>query len=100
MPITLLIPTALRTFTDHRAEVTAEGRTVGEALAAFASTYPDLRPHLYDEKGAPRSFINIFLGERNIKTLNGLETPVADGDTVRLIPAIAGGRSGRRGPSA
>ncbi|MDR2772320.1 MAG: MoaD/ThiS family protein [Elusimicrobiota bacterium] len=92
MAITLLIPTALRNFTDGKKEVQAEGKTVGEAVDNFANVYPDIKRHLYDEKGVLRAFINIFVGETNIKNLQGLDTPLKDGDTVMLVPAIAGGK--------
>ncbi|MDR2740831.1 MAG: MoaD/ThiS family protein [Treponema sp.] len=95
MAVTVLIPTALRAFTDRKSEAEAEGATVGEAIRAFAESYPDIKQHLYQtgETGTAelRSFINIFLGETNIKNLEGLDTKVADGDTIMLVPAIAGG---------
>jgi molybdopterin converting factor small subunit len=97
MAVTLLIPTALRAFTDRRAEVAVEGRTAGEAIAAFAEAYPDIRTHLYDADGALRTFINIYVGETNVKEAEGLDTPVADGDTILLVPAIAGGGDGAAG---
>jgi adenylyltransferase/sulfurtransferase len=90
MAVTIQIPTALRAFTDRRAEVTAEGATVGEAVGAFAEAYPDIKQHLYQD-GELRSFINIFVGETNIKKLEGLNTKVSAGDTIMLVPAIAGG---------
>jgi molybdopterin converting factor small subunit len=92
MSITLLIPTALRAFTDRRPEVRVEGRTVAEALAAFSEACPDIKPHLYDEAGELRPFVNIYLGDRNIKTIGGLDTVLSEGDTLMLVPAIAGGR--------
>ncbi|MDR1885427.1 MAG: MoaD/ThiS family protein [Synergistaceae bacterium] len=93
MPVTILIPTALRAFTDGRSEVQARGATAGEAIAAFADDYPDIRRHLYDDSGVLRSFINVYLGETNIKNLEGAGTPVKDGDILMLVPAIAGGTS-------
>jgi molybdopterin converting factor small subunit len=93
MAVTILIPTALRAFTDRKAEVEVEGRTAGEAVAAFAEAYPDIRRHLYDDGGALRSFINIYVGEKNVKDASGLETPVPDGETLMIVPAIAGGKA-------
>jgi adenylyltransferase/sulfurtransferase len=90
MAVNMLIPTALRTFTDRASEVSVEGSTVGEAVAALAEKYPDIKQHLYKE-GELRSFINIFVGETNIKTLQGLATPVAPNAQIMLVPAIAGG---------
>lgn len=90
---TLLIPTALRGFVDGNASVDVSGSTVGEALAHLAEKYPDIKRHIYEEGGQPRSFINIYLGEDNIKTLQGLDTPLSDGAELMLVPAIAGGRA-------
>lgn len=100
MAVTILIPTALRAFTDRRSEAEVRGATVGEAIRSFAETYPDIKQHLYrtgeadtpeDHSGELRSFINVFLGETNIKNLDGLDTKISDGDTIMLVPAIAGG---------
>jgi molybdopterin converting factor small subunit len=71
--------------------VILEGHTVGQLVAALAERFPDIQPHLYDDTGALRSFINLYVGENNIKTTGGLETPVSDGAEVLLVPAIAGG---------
>jgi adenylyltransferase/sulfurtransferase len=91
MPVTIQIPAALRAFAGGRPETPVEGATAGEAIAAFAEAYPDIRAHLYDEAGALRSFINVYVGDANIKNLDGPDTPVKDGDSVMLVPAIAGG---------
>jgi molybdopterin converting factor small subunit len=91
MPVIIQIPTALRSFTDGYSETRVEGATAGEVISSFAARYSGIKPHLYDEKGALRSFINIYLGENNIRNLNGLDTPVKDGDVLTLVPAIAGG---------
>jgi adenylyltransferase/sulfurtransferase len=91
MSVTIQIPTALRVFTDRKSEIEANGTTVGGAVADFAASYPDIRRHLYDENDALRSFINIYIGDTNIKNLEGLDTPIKDGDTLMLVPAIAGG---------
>jgi adenylyltransferase/sulfurtransferase len=91
MAITIQIPTALRSFTDRQSEVKVEGATVGAAVAALAEAYPAIKPHLFQDDGSLRSFINIFLGDTNIKKLRGLETSLADGAVIMLVPAIAGG---------
>jgi adenylyltransferase/sulfurtransferase len=90
MAVTILIPTALRGFTERKAEAVVEGSTVGEALGALAELYPGIRQHLYQGKDL-RSFINVFVGDTNIKKLGGLETRLPDGETLMLVPAIAGG---------
>ncbi|MDR2198039.1 MAG: MoaD family protein [Deltaproteobacteria bacterium] len=92
MGATLFIPAALRGFTDRLSELELPGSTVAELLEALAARYPDIRPHLYGENGALREFINVFVGESNIRDTGGLHTPVKDGDSVSLVPAIAGGR--------
>ncbi|MDR2124855.1 MAG: MoaD/ThiS family protein [Desulfovibrio sp.] len=92
MAVTLLIPSALRSFTDRQATVRVEANTVGEALAALTDSYPDIRRHLYDDDNALRPFVNLYLGETNIKTTGGTATPLKDGDEVTLVPSIAGGR--------
>jgi molybdopterin converting factor small subunit len=93
MAVTILVPTALRAFTDRKAEVEVEGRTAGEAVAAFAEAYPDIRQHLYDDGGKLRSFINVYVGEKNVKDAAGLETPVPEGEALMIVPAIAGGKT-------
>jgi len=91
MAVTILVPTALRSFTDRKSEVEVPGKTVSEAIASFAGAYPDIKPHLYEDDGSLRSYINLYVGETNIRRLQGLDTAVGDGDTVMLVPAIAGG---------
>jgi molybdopterin converting factor small subunit len=91
MAVKLLIPTALRAFTDGYPEVAVEGKNVGDLIRALADAYPEIERHLFEEDGTLRSFVNIYIGDTNIKNLGGLETPIADGQTVMLVPAIAGG---------
>jgi len=91
MSVTILIPTALRAFVDRKSEVEAEGATVGEALASLTAQYPDLKRQIYDNDTALRGFVNVFVDGTNIKKLNGLDTPLAAGATVMIVPAIAGG---------
>lgn len=91
MAVTVLIPTTLRSFTNRRSEILLEGKSVGEVISNLADEYPDARKAIYDEEGKLRSFINVFLGEDNIKKLDGFDTEVKDGDTIMLVPAIAGG---------
>jgi molybdopterin converting factor small subunit len=87
----LRIPTALRAFTDRKSSVEVSGATVGETVTALAELYPDIRGHLYEDTGELRSFINIFVGDTNVKATGGLATPVAPDSEVLLVPAIAGG---------
>ena len=92
MSVSVLIPSALRAFVDRKSEIEAEGATVGEALAHVAAQYPDLKHQIYEDDTKLRGFVNVFVDGTNIKKLNGLETPVAAGATVMIVPAIAGGR--------
>jgi molybdopterin converting factor small subunit len=87
---TIRIPTPLRAYVGGSKEVNTSGGTVGEALADLTGQYPDLEPHLYND-GQLRSFVNIFLGEEDIRYLDGVETPIDDDTQLRIIPSIAGG---------
>jgi adenylyltransferase/sulfurtransferase len=91
MAVTILIPSALQAYAGNRGEVQVQASSVGEALQALTEAYPDLRKHLYNEQGKLRSFVNVYLGEEDTRYLQGLETPVRDGDTLMIVPSIAGG---------
>jgi adenylyltransferase/sulfurtransferase len=91
MAVTVFIPTALRQFAGDRAEVSVEAGTVGEALDKVMSEHAELRRHLYSEQGALRNFVNVYVNDDDIRHAQRLDTPVKDGDTVSIIPAIAGG---------
>ena len=95
MAISILVPAALRAYTDRQAEIEVNGGTAGEVIAGLAAKYPDIRKHIYKDDENLRDFINVFIGDTNIKELNGLQTPVKDGDSVMLVPAIAGGKLAR-----
>ena len=88
---TLKIPTPLRQYTNSQAEVTVNGSTVAAAMQNLVEQFPALEQHLYNGDGQMRAFVNLFLGEDNTRDLQGLETPLSEGDTLRLIPSIAGG---------
>jgi adenylyltransferase/sulfurtransferase len=88
---TLKIPTPLRYYTNGQPEVAVNGANVSEAMRDLVQQYPTLEKHLYNGDGHQRNFVNLFLGQDNIKDLQGLETPLNEGDTLRLIPSIAGG---------
>ena len=92
--IKVLIPYALRAFTERNAEVEVNGATAGDAINALANAYPALKTHLFTEDGQLRDFINLFVGGVNINSLQGLNTPVADNSEVMIVPAIAGGSDG------
>jgi molybdopterin converting factor small subunit len=90
MPI-LKIPTPMRSYVNGQSEVPVNGRNVAEAMESLLTQFPALRPHLANSRGELRPFVNLFLGENNIRELQGLDTPLADNDRLILIPAIAGG---------
>jgi sulfur-carrier protein len=90
MPV-LRIPTPLRPYTSGQSEINVNGSNVGEALSDLTNQYPTIKPHLFNESDQLRPFVNLFLGENNIKDLQGVETPVKEGDKLVLIPSIAGG---------
>jgi molybdopterin converting factor small subunit len=92
MPV-LRIPTPLRAYTDGKSEVTVSGSNISDVLADLTSQYPALRPHLFNDSGDLRPFVNLFVGENNIKDLQGVDTPIKDGEKIMLIPSIAGGMS-------
>lgn len=94
MAVTIHIPTPLRRFTGERAEVQADGGTVGEALRDLVHQHPALERHLYGDDGALRSFVNLFLNDEDVRHLQRNETPVSPGDTLSIIPSIAGGSGG------
>ncbi|GIV19888.1 MAG: molybdenum cofactor biosynthesis protein MoeB [Armatimonadota bacterium] len=91
MAVTVWIPSALQAYAGNQSEVQVQASTVGEALQALTEAYPDLRKHLYNEQGKLRSFVNVYLGEEDTRYLQGLETPVKDGDQLMIVPSIAGG---------
>jgi molybdopterin converting factor small subunit len=84
------IPTPLRAFAGNQTIVTVGGQTVGAALGDLVTQYPELRTHLYNGD-ALRNFVNVFLGEEDIRFLDGLDTPIATDAALRIIPSIAGG---------
>ncbi len=88
MAIAIKLPTVLRPFAGGADRVEADGATVGEVVAALD---PVLRRRLTDEQGAVRRHVNIYLGNDNIRDLDGLGTPLKDGDELIILPSIAGG---------
>ena len=91
MSITINIPTALRQFAGGSARIEVEARTAGEALDRLTSQHAELRRHLYDDKNTLRSFVNVYVNDDDIRHHSGPETPVSDGDTLMIVPSIAGG---------
>ena len=88
---TVRIPTQLRTLSGGAAEVSVDGSTVGEVLKALESAHPGFAARLFDDTGGLRRFVNVFVADEDVRFLLGLETSVADGQTVSIVPAVAGG---------
>jgi len=93
MAITIVIPTALRQFAGGKTELAVEAATANEALEKLTAEFPELRKHLYADDKSLRNFINVYVGDEDIRHLKGLETPVKPGESVLIVPSIAGGSS-------
>jgi sulfur-carrier protein len=91
MSVTVRIPTQLRELSGGAAEVSTEGGTVAQVLQALEGAHPGFGERLFDEKGELRRFVNVFVADEDIRFLEGVETPVADGATLSIVPAVAGG---------
>ncbi len=91
MSVSVRVPTILRTYTRGESEVKAEGVTLTEVLDSLDSSYPGIKGRIIDEQGALRRFVNVYVGNDDVRFLDGLDTPTADGAQVSVIPAVAGG---------
>ncbi len=91
MSVTVRIPTPLRGVTGGNGTVEVEGSTVGEVVQALDSAHPGIGERLIDEGGKVRRFVNVFVDDEDVRFAQGLETPVKEGATVSIIPAVAGG---------
>jgi molybdopterin synthase sulfur carrier subunit len=91
MSLTIRIPTQLRTFTGGSGEVEVEAASVGDALKALDAAHPGLADRLFDDSGQLRRFVNVFLADEDVRFLGGLDTPIAEGQTLSIVPAVAGG---------
>src|SRR5690348_109529 len=94
----ILIPTPLRQYAGKQDAVQLAGKTVGEVLNSLTSQYSDLRRHLYNDEGKLRSFVNVYVNDEDIRYLSKEATPLKDGDTVSIVPSIAGGSTGVAAP--
>jgi adenylyltransferase/sulfurtransferase len=91
MAVNVMIPTPLRPFVGKKSSIELNAATIGEALRALTTEFADLRKHLYTDDGRIRSFVNIYLNDEDIRYLEKENTPVKDGDTISIVPSIAGG---------
>ena len=92
MPITVQIPTALRRHTDGVASLNCTAANLNELFSALDEKFPELKPHLRDDKGQIRRFLNIYVNEEDIRFLGGPSYAFQEGDEVLLVPSIAGGK--------
>ena len=91
MAVTISIPTALRQFADGQTQIEVEAHTAGEALEQLTATHAGLRKHLFSDQNVLRNFVNVYVNDEDIRHGTGPETPMKDGDTLMIVPAIAGG---------
>jgi molybdopterin/thiamine biosynthesis adenylyltransferase/rhodanese-related sulfurtransferase/molybdopterin converting factor small subunit len=94
----ILIPTPLRQYAGKQDAVQLAGQTVGEVLQSLTNQYSDLRRHLYNDEGKLRSFVNVYVNDEDIRYLSKEATPLKEGDTVSIVPSIAGGSAGIAAP--
>jgi molybdopterin converting factor small subunit len=91
MSVNVRVPTQLRTLTGGAGEVAVEGSTVGEVLKGLDAAHTGFAERIFDDSGGLRRFVNVFLADEDVRFLDGLATPVADGQTLSIVPAVAGG---------
>jgi adenylyltransferase/sulfurtransferase len=90
---TLRIPTPLRPYAEGASEIEIQAENVGLALTELTDRYPSLKKHLFSETGELRSYVNLFINDEDIRHLNGVATPIEEGDKLMIIPSIAGGNA-------
>ena len=91
MSVSVRIPTILRTYTQGAGEVPADGSTLAEVLTSLESNHPGIRARVLDDTGALRRFVNVYVGDEDVRFAGGLDAEVADGAKISIIPAVAGG---------
>lgn len=91
MSVNVRIPTTMRPITGGVASVQVEGATLADVLANLETAHPGFRERLFDDTGALRKFVNVFVADDDVRYLDGIDTKVPDGETVSIIPAVAGG---------
>ncbi len=85
------IPTTLRPLTSGESTVSADGSTVKEVIERLDASFPGMAAQLLDSDGSLRRFVNVFLSDEDVRFMDGLQTPVPDGSTIAIVPAVAGG---------
>lgn len=91
MPVTVRVPTQLRSLTGGAGEVEVDAASVGEALRALDAAHPGLGERIFDGDGRLRRFVNVFVADEDVRFLDGLDTPLSEGQTISVVPAVAGG---------
>jgi molybdopterin converting factor small subunit len=91
MSASVRIPTILRTYTGGAGEVPADGSTLAEVLTSLEANHPGIRARILDDTGALRRFVNVYVGDEDVRFAGGLDAEVADGARISIIPAVAGG---------
>jgi molybdopterin converting factor small subunit len=91
MSVRVRIPTILRSYTAGESQVSAEGPTLGDVLVDLEARYPGIRARILDDQGEIRRFVNVYVGNDDVRFLDGLGTATADGAQISVIPAVAGG---------
>ena len=90
MHVTVQLPVTLRAFADNHDAAEVSGTTVAEVMDAVVRAYPKLKTHLFNDDGALRKFVNVYLNDEDIRYLKQAHTPVEDGDVITIVPAVAG----------
>ena len=93
MGVVIEIPSALKQYVNDQEEVEVSGSSVEEVFEALVSEYAEVKANLFDENGKIRNFINVYLNDDDIRYANGLKSKVQDGDTIQIVPSVAGGCS-------
>lgn len=91
MSVIVRVPTILRTYTGGAAEVPADGETLAGVLDALESAHPGIRARVLDDDGKLRRFVNVYVGDEDVRFASGLQTPTPSGSMISIIPAVAGG---------
>jgi molybdopterin synthase sulfur carrier subunit len=91
VPVEVKLPTVLRAQADGQASIGVDGATVGDVFTALVDRYPGLRGNLLDDAGGLHKFVNVYKDDDDIRYLEGLDTKLADGDVLSILPAVAGG---------
>lgn len=91
MAVKVIIPTPLRAYAGKQESVELQAATVGEALSGLTSKFGDLKKHLFNEEGKLRSFVNVYVNDEDIRYLQKDQTQLREGDTISIVPSIAGG---------